>query len=194
MIDGQHRITAFSKLNTIRNQSDQITVPNVRIEKGITNIREYLADINMVGHSWSTADKICVSTIATGSKLLAKVNELIKAGYTATTATLICTGRLTPKQLKELIITGKTDELPNETDALKKADKFLTITTAIVGNDMKLLRKRYFINGFNSFAAARTEDEAFEALNKLSKSDFESVHEDNEFVEKLKNVLQQKAA
>lgn len=194
VIDGQHRITAFSKLNASRSQADQIIIPNVHIEKNITNVSEYLADINMVGHSWSTADKICVSAIATGSKLLAKVNELIKAGYTATTATLICTGRLTPKQLKELIITGKTDELPNETDALKKADKFLTITTAIVGNDMKLLRKRYFINGFNSFAAARTTDEAFEALNKLSKSDFESVHEDNEFVETLKNVLQQNAA
>lgn len=96
-------------------EADQITVPNVRIEKGIINIREYLADINMVGHSWNNADKVCVAAIATGNKLLAKVNELIKAKYTPTTAVLICIGkRITPKQLKELIATGKSDQLPNE--------------------------------------------------------------------------------
>lgn len=195
VIDGQHRITAFSKLNTIRSQSDQITIPNVHIESGIKNVSEYLADINMVGHSWNNADKVCVAAISTGSKALAKVNELIKAKYTPTTAVLICIGkRIAPKQLKELIVSGKTDQLPNEEEALKRADKFLTVTTSIVGNDMKLLKKRFFINGFKSFATARTEEEAFDALGKLTKSDFESVHEDNEFVEKLNNALQQKTA
>ncbi|WP_324354477.1 DUF5131 family protein [Dysgonomonas sp.] len=190
VIDGQHRITAFSKLNAIRNQSDQITVPNVRIEKGITNIREYLADINMVGHSWNNADKLCVSAISTGSKLLAKVNELIKADYTATTAVLICTGkRLTPKQLKELIITGKTDQLPDEEKALVKANKFLTITTAILGNDMKLLRKRYFINGFISAAKFFDEQKVFDALGKLILDDFKTTKEDSDFEEKLGKIL-----
>lgn len=149
----------------------------------------------MVGHSWNMGDKLCVSAIATGSKLLAKVNELIKAKYTPTTATLICTGkRITPNQLKELIITGRTDMLPNEEESLRKANEFLTITTSIVGDEIKLLKKRFFINGFNSFVAARTEEEGFEALKMLTKSDFESVHEDNEFVEKLKEALLQKAA
>lgn len=196
VIDGQHRITAFSKLNAIRSQADQITIPNVHIEKGLKNIREYLADINMVGHSWNNADKVCVAAIATGSKVLAKVNELIKAKYTPTTAVLICIGkRITPKQLKELIVTGKINQLvSDEEEALARADKFLTITTSIVGNDMTLLKKRFFINGFKNFATARTEKEAFDALGKLIKSDFEAVHEDNEFTEKLKAALQQKAA
>ena len=155
------------------------------------NVREYLADINMVGHNWSTADKICVSAIATNNQLLEKTNELIKEGYNASTAITICTGkRMKPAQLKDIITKGDTRLLPEVTTALARADKFVTTAMGITDMTVKVLTKRYFINGFNSFATAHTDDKAFEALENLSIDDFTSVSEDLEFVEKLKTAIQ----
>jgi hypothetical protein len=188
VLDGQHRISAFAKINANRTQENQIVIPNVHVKKGLKNVREYLADINMVGHNWSTADKICVSAIASNSKLLNKTNELIKDGFNASTAITICTGnRMTLAKLKKIIVNGDKSSLPtDETTALARADKFLTTAMSIQDMTIKILTKRYFINGFNSFAAARTEEEAFEALENLTINDFTSVSEDIEFVEKLK--------
>jgi hypothetical protein len=194
VLDGQHRITAFSKLNAIREAEKQVTIPNVHIKTGLKNVREYLADINMVGHNWSTADKVCVSAIASNSKLLDKANELIKDGFNASTAITICTGkRIKPAQLKKIITEGDTDTLPKEETALARAEKFITTAMGITDMSVKILTKRYYINGFNAFAAARTEDEAFKALGNLTINDFASVNEDNEFTEKLK-LASQKAA
>lgn len=191
VLDGQHRISAFSKLNSIRTADNQIVIPNVHVKSGIKNVREYLADINMIGHNWSAADKICVSAIATGNKLLSKINELIKEGYNASTATLICTGkRLKQKDLKALLSKGDISCLQDENqtfeERLNKAEKFITTAMSIEDMTTKILTKRYFINGFNSFATAHTEDKAFEALAKLTIDDFTSISEDLEFVEKLK--------
>ena len=106
----------------------------------------------------------------------------------------ICAGkRLKPTQLKNLILKGDKSCLPDETTALAKAEKFITMAMGISGMEIKVLTKRYFINGFNIFATARTEEEAFEALGKLTIDDFESVSEDIEFVEKLKTAIQEAA-
>jgi hypothetical protein len=194
VLDGQHRIKAFSKLNAVREPAKQITIPNVHIKSGLKNVREYLADINMVGHSWNHADKICVATIATNNPLLEKTNELIKEGYNASTAITICTGkRIKASQLKKMITKGDTSILPKIPQALAKADKFITIAMGIMGMSVKLLTKRYFIDGFNSYAAAHTEDEAFKALENLSLDDFTPVRDDTEFVEKLKEASQRAA-
>ncbi len=80
VLDGQHRISAFAKINAIRTEENQIVIPNVHIIK-VENVREYLANINMVGHNWSTADKVSVSAIASNSKVLDKVHELIKDDF-----------------------------------------------------------------------------------------------------------------
>jgi hypothetical protein len=187
VLDGQHRISAFAKFNAIRKLENQNVIPNVHIKKGLKSVREYLADINMVGHNWNTADKVCVSAIASNSKLLDKANELIKDGFNPSTAMTICTGkRLKPNQLKDLITKGEKNCLPDEIKSLERADRFITIAMGITEMSVTVLTKRYFINGFNSYAAAHTEDEAFEAMGKLTIDDFKSVKEDVEFVEKLK--------
>ena len=187
VLDGQHRTKAFAKINAIRTQENQIVIPNVHIKKELKNVREYLVDINMVGRSWSTADKICVSAISSNSKVLDKANELIRKKFNPSTAMTICAGkRLKPKQLKDLIVKGDKSCLPDETAALARADKFITTAMGIMDMKVKTLTKRYFINGFNSFAAAHSDDKAFEALAKLTLADFEDVKEDVEFVEKLK--------
>jgi len=185
VLDGQHRVTAFAKLNATRDSASQIVIPNVHIKTDI-KVREYLADINLIGHSWTAADKICVASISNNSPILNKVNELVKDGYNASTAVLICTGRkLKHNQLKAIIRNGDTSMLPDATASLAKANKFLTIALSIVGNDVKQLTKRYFIQGFNSYIASTSEAEAFTKLGKLTLNDFENVYESDDFVKKL---------
>jgi hypothetical protein len=196
VLDGQHRINAFAKFNSIKSLENQVIIPNVHVKKGLRSVREYLADINMIGHSWDTADKICVAAINNNSPILNKINELKKDGYNASAAMTICAGkRLKPSELKDIISKGDKSSLPtDEAKAVARAERFITTAMQIADMDVKTLTKRFFINGFNHFAAARTEDEAFKALEKLGKDDFDSIHEDKEFIEKLKTALQQKAA
>lgn len=191
VLEGQHRTKAFAKLNAIRTFENQITIPNVRIKTKI-NVREYLADINMVGHNWSMADKVCVSAISTENKLLLKVNELIKAGYNVSTATLICTGkRLKNSELKALLSKGDTsclkDEKVSVEERLERAEKFITTAMTIQEMTPKILTKRYFIKGFNSYAISiGSYDTAFSQLAKLTIEDFKETKEDEDFIEKLR--------
>ena len=194
VIDGQHRICAFAKLNAIRSLENQIMIPNVHIKKDLKNVREYLADINMIGHNWSAADKVCVSAIATGNKLLVRINGLIKEGYNVSTATMICTGkRLKPTDLKALLSKGDTsclnDEQLSVDEKLDRAEKFITTAMSIQDMSIKILTKRYFIKGFNSYAKAiGCYDTAFSALGKLTVEDFKATIEDEDFIEKLKSA------
>lgn len=189
VLDGQHRISAFAKLNAIKDADNKILIPNVHIKKGLDNIGEYLADINLIGHSWNTADKICVSAISTQNLLMKKINNLIKEGFNASTAVMICTGKkLTPKQLKAMLSNGDTSILPDMESALERAEKFLTIAQSIDGMSNKILTKRYFIKGFNSYAKSTSDEKAFEALSKLNIDNFLETHEDEEFIVKLREA------
>ena len=193
VLDGQHRISAFAKLNAIRTQANEIVIPNVHIKTELKNVREYLADINMVGHNWNTADKVCVSAIATENKLLVKVNELIKEGYNASTATMICRGKiLKSAELKALLSKGDTSCLKDKKlsvdEMLDRAEKFITTAMSIQDMTIKLLTKRYFIKGFNSFAKSTDYKTAFSALEKLTVEDFKATIEDDDFIEKLKSA------
>ncbi|MBD8348796.1 hypothetical protein [Dysgonomonas sp. HGC4] len=192
VLDGQHRIIAFSKLNAVKPAADKITIPNVRIKAVNENVGKYLASINLAGHSWTTADKICVSSIITDNKLLIKANELIKEGFNASTAILICTGkRLTASQIKKMLSKNDTSTLPKGNDldeALNRAEKFYTICMSKTGITTKILTKRFFINGFNSYAASTSDDTAFEGLNRLYLSDFECVREDVHFISALRKA------
>ena len=189
VLDGQHRITAFAKLNAIKDSTNQIAIPNVHIKKNV-KVREYLADINLNGRNWTAADKICVAAINNNNPLLDKINELLKEGYNASTAILICTGiRLKHNQIKAIIREGDTSMLPDSTAALATANKFLTTAYSILGNDIKTLTKRYYIQGFKSFiSAGHTEQEAIEALDKLTPQDFENIYESDDFLKVLAAV------
>lgn len=191
VLDGQHRITAFSKFNAVRDAASQAIIPNVRIKTGLKSVREYLASINMVGRSWNTADKVCVSAITSNSKVLDKADELIREGYNPSTAMSICLGRrLKPKQLNDLISKDDKSCLPtDEAKAVARAERFITLGMGIDEMEVRVLTKRYFIDGFNLFAEARTEEEAFKAFGKLTIKDF-NVHEAKEFVTKLKEAIQ----
>ena len=197
VLDGQHRITAYSKLNSIKASNEQITVPNVHVKSGIKNIREYLADINMVGHHWNMGDKICVSAISTRNKTLKKINELIKDGFNATCAVVICTGkRLSASRINSILVNGDTkglfkeDEKRSEKEMLDFADKFITTAMSINGMKTELLTKRYYIDGFMSFAEMGKD--AFKALSKLNINDFKGVRQTYDFVTNLNQALKRK--
>ena len=196
VLDGQHRISAFSKLNAIKEEKDRIAVPNIHIKSGLKNIREYLADINMVGHHWNMGDKVCVSAIATNNKTLRKINELIKSGMNASTASTICTGkRLSAKQIKNILVKGDTStlfkekETRTEKEMLEFADKFVTTAMSVTDMTPKILATRHFIDGFNSFVITKKEKKAFEALSNLTIEDFKGVHDSNDFVMNLEKAL-----
>ena len=195
VLDGQHRICAFAKLNASRTPENQVEIPHVYIRKDIKNVREFLAKINLVGHNWSITDKTCVSAITTGSKVLDKVHELISKGFMASTAMTIYLGyRLTPKQLDNILDNGDIECLPQgqeEADAIERAERFVTTAMGITNMSVKILKKRYFIDGFNSFATARTEEEAFEALGKLTINDFgKNILHHRDFIKRLNAALQ----
>ncbi len=192
VLDGQHRVSAFYQLNEQKLKSEKIIIPNVKIKKIEGNVGEYLASINTAGHSWTKADTICVSAIITENPILTMINKLIKEGFNATTAVMICLGkRLTASQLKKLMSKKDTSFLPKNEDeqkALKRANKFYTTCMKITGMNVKMLTKRYFITGFNSFATSISDDVAFKALEQLIITDFESIRESDELVAKLKEA------
>jgi hypothetical protein len=211
-VDGQHRSVAFSLLNSTKSPNEQICVPNVRIKrdaKYINNLREYLAQINMTGHNWNTKDKVRVSSMNTENKILFKINELMDNEIPASTAVKICTGKkLTTAQINKILRTGDTSVLykkgttqkgkkaveiskeeitKKEPVMLKRANDFVNTCLGIV--KIEVLKKRYYIDGFNYFSKSHSEDKAFEALSKLTKSDFTNISDDEDFVENLRKAL-----
>lgn len=188
VIDGQHRVSAFTKLNSVRD--NKITIPDVLIKEGVENIREYLADLNTVGHNWDTSDKMCVAAIATENETLIKIHELIKIGFNASTAIFMCTGgkRLSAKQMNNILI-GDTSCLPRESEYnLLIAEKFMIEGLAIENMTAKILSKRYFVRGFLLFVESTSKEEAFIALNKLNISHFKGVNDELVFIQNLRAV------
>lgn len=191
VLDGQHRICAFSKLNSVRmSDEDKILIPDVLIKTGISDIREYLANMNTVGHDWDTSDKMCVAAISSENPTLLKIYELIKKGFNASAAITMCTGgkRLTAKQMND-ILSGDTSCLPTGyTESLRIAEKFVVEGLAIDKMSPKMLSKRYFVKGFLSFIKFTPEKEAFSALKNLTIKDFKDVDDDLMFLDKLKTA------
>ncbi len=194
VLDGQHRVSAFSRLNNTRAREDQLTILTVYIKSGIENVGEYLASLNMVGKSWSSSDKISVAAISTGNAVMKKIDELIKKGFNGSTAVLICIGKkISPAKLRAMLEKGDTSFLDdiNSEEMIARADKFVTEGMSVEGMTTKILTKRYFITGFNNFAKAHNDSKAFEALSKLKLEDFANIREYNQtdFIERLKNAI-----
>ena len=72
ILDGQHRGTAFAKLNAIKGG---IVIPNVFV-KEVENIGEYLVNINTVGN-WDKKDRLTVAALTSEEALFKNMAELI---------------------------------------------------------------------------------------------------------------------
>lgn len=191
ILDGQHRSTAFAKL--IATGKYQNLIPNVHV-RDIENVGEYLVDINNVGSSWDKRDKLVVASLTTKDELFQNVAELLNEGFNPSTAMLIYTGKSLPdkqvnKALKgEKIIFQKGVEIN-----IERGNKFINLCKA-ANMSVSFITKRYFIKDFNSYAKSTSEEQAFEALNKLkelnyTEANWKEIKEEDDFIEILKEAL-----
>ena len=192
ILDGQHRCTAFAKLVATGKYTE--TIPNVYM-RDVENVGEYLVDINNVGSSWDKKDRLVVASLTTKDGLFQNVAELLNEGFNPTTAMLIYTGKsLSDKQVNKAL-KGEEITFPKGTEInIERGNKFINLCKA-AKMDVSFITKRYFIKDFNSYAKSTSEEQAFEALNKLkelnyTEANWKEVKEEDDFIEILKEALE----
>ena len=192
ILDGQHRCTAFAKLVATGKYTE--TIPNVYV-RDIENVGEYLVDINNVGSSWDKKDRLVVASLTTKDELFQNVAELLNEGFNPSTAMLIYTGKsLSDKQVNKAL-KGEEITFPKGTEInIERGNKFINLCKA-AKMDVSFITKRYFIKDFNSYAKSTSEEQAFEALNKLkelnyTEANWKEVKEEDDFIEILKEALE----
>lgn len=164
ILDGQHRSKAFAKLNII--SGNTYTIPNVHV-KEVENIGAYLVDINGVGTSWSQKDRVTVAALTADDELFTNVAELLDEGFNQSTAMLIFTGKKLSNGQISHALKGEEFTLPKDAKInIERGQRFVTLCKA-ASIKVQFITKRYFIDGFNSYATATNEETAFEALAKL---------------------------
>lgn len=189
ILDGQHRGTAFAKLAAA---GEKIEIPNVYI-RNKENIGEYLVDINDAAKSWDNKDKFAVAGLTAKDEALITISEKIEEGFNPSTTALIYLGKKLSSKLLNLVLKSEEVKYPKGTSFNKeRGDKFIILCKA-AGMEVNLITKRYYIDGFNSYAASTNEDTAFEALKEIGKlKDFQkrikAVKDGNDFIQLLKEV------
>lgn len=193
ILDGQHRSTAFAKLNSV---SGDIVIPNVfvkEIKDMGENVGGYLEEINRIGN-WDMKAKVGVAALTSKDKLFENMDELIQQGFNPTTAGLIYTKKNIPEKTLNKVLKGGEYKLPKDAIVdIKRGNDFITLCKA-ANISVPYLTKRYFIKGFNSYAKVHGEEQAFEALEKLKQLELndeklKQVKEDDDFQAMLQEAL-----
>lgn len=189
ILDGQHRCKAFAQLIAA---GQDLTIPNVHF-RDVKNVGEYLTDINQVGN-WKTNDKVTVAALVNPEdKLLTAIADRLKEGFNYSSTCQIYTGKKLPKKTLNNALKGQPYVLPKSANVdIERGNKFITLCQAA---EMKaeLITKRYFIEGFNSFALSTSDETAFKALENLPKvtdkdTKLKEVQEGNQFIVLLKEA------
>ena len=192
ILDGQHRSTAFAKL--IATGEYQNLIPNGHVSD-IENVGEYLVDINNVGSSWDKRDKLVVASLTTKDELFQNVAELLNEGFNPSTAMLIYTGKSLPDKQVNKALKGEKIIFPKGVEInIERGNKFINLCKA-ANMSVSFITKRYFIKDFNSYAKSTSEEQAFEALNKLkelnyTETNWKDIKEEDDFIEILKEALE----
>ena len=190
ILDGQHKTTAFAKLNSVKGN---VVIPNVAV-RDITNVGEYLVNINTIGN-WSKEDRVSVAALTSDEELFKSMANLIKEGFNPTTTGLIYTRKSISEKVLAKVLKGEEYKLPKDTIVdIKRGDNFITLCKAANIN-VPYLTKRYFIKGFNSYAKVHGEEQAFKALDKLKQLELTDeklklIKEDDDFQVMLQNALE----
>lgn len=167
VFDGQHRTIALMQLAST-GKAIYATIPNVHL-KGINaeNVGEYLVDINNIGTSWTAKDKMIVAALTKKDELFENIAERLKEGFNPSTAALIYTKKKIGATLLNKILKSEEYNLPQGAVIdIERGNKFINICKS-AGMGIKKLTNRFYIGGFNQFATARSDEDAFEALNNL---------------------------
>ena len=160
ILDGQHRCCAFARLVAADEKYD---IPNVHI-RNAENIGAYLVDT-----SWNNKDRISVAALTAKehSDLFSNIAMLMNQGFNPSAASMILAKvKLSTKAIKQAL-KGEHIKLPQRAEIkIERGHKFVTLCNA-AGITTAFVTKRYFIEGFNSYAASNGEEKAFEALQEL---------------------------
>ena len=189
VLDGQHRSKAFAQLNAT---GTEYVIPNVHI-KEVENIGKYLITINRAGSHWDKRDKFAIAQLTAGTEPFTSIANRIAEGFNPSTPMLIYTGKKISDSVLNKVLKGEPYKLNSKAVVdIEKGDKFITLCKA-AGMSVELITKRYFIEGFNSFASATNEEDAFKALENLSKvkdkdTRLKEVKEGDQFIVLLKEA------
>lgn len=167
VLDGQHRTIALMQLASTGKER-YATIPNVHLKEiNAENVGEYLVDINNVGTSWTAKDKMIVAALTKKDELFENIAERLKEGFNPSTAALIYTKKKIGTALLNKILKSEEYNLPQGAVVdIERGNKFINICKS-AGMGIKKLTNRFYIGGFNQFATARSDEDAFEALNNL---------------------------
>ena len=189
ILDGQHRSIAFARINAT---GETCVIPNVRIKEK-ENIGEYLVEINRVGN-WDTKDKITVAALVNKEdELLNVMAKRMEEGFNPSTLGLIYAKKKLSDKATSLALKGEEYTLPQGAEInIERGNKFITLCQ-MAGIEVKELTKRYFIEGFDGYSTATSENKAFEALKKLGElkdkeKKFKDIKSGNDFIALLKKV------
>lgn len=193
ILDGQHRCCAFARLVAADGKYE---IPNVHI-RNKENIGAYLVDINETGTSWNNKDRLSVAALTAKehSDLFSNIAMLMSQGFNPSAASMILAKvKLSTKAIKQAL-KGEHIKLPQRTEInIERGHKFVTLCNA-AGITTAFVTKRYFIEGFNSYAASNGEEKAFEALQRLrnlnlSEKDLKSISAGDDFSALLKKAIE----
>lgn len=180
---------AFAKLNAADVKCE---IPNVYI-RNKENIGEYLVEINDAAKSWDNKDKFTVAGLTSKDEVFKTIADAIQEGINPSTAAKIYIRKSIPTKMLNKVLSGEEFELPKDAEFDKKrGDKFITLCKA-AEMPISLITKRYFIDGFNSYASSTTEENAFHALSQLGnlvdkEKELKKVKQNDDFIKLLKMV------
>lgn len=192
VLDGQHRCKAFAQLNAT---GAEYVIPNVHIRE-VEDVAKYLIDINKAGSHWDKRDKFVIAQLTAGAEPFTSIADRIAEGFNPSTPMLIYTGKRISDSVLNKVLKGEPYKLNSKAVVdIARGDKFITLCKA-AGMGVELITKRYFIEGFNSFVSATSEEDAFKALENLSKvtdkdTRLKEVKEGDHFVVLLKEAKNQ---
>lgn len=191
ILDGQHRGMAFAKLVAA---GKGYKIPNTRV-RSVENVGEYLVDINGTGTSWSNKDRLVVAALTAGNHkdLFASMADLINEGFNPSTSSIIFTGKKLSNNLIKKALKGDDVTLPKDAKVdIERGHRFVTLCKA-ANISVMFATKRYFIDGFNSYATLTSDEDAFKALDamknlKLKESRLKEVKDNDCFITLLKEA------
>lgn len=189
VLDGQHRSKAFAQLNAT---GTEYVIPNVHI-KEVENVGKYLITINRAGSHWDKRDKFAIAQLTAGTEPFTSIANRIAEGFNPSTPMLIYTGKRIPDSVLNKVLKGEDYKLNSKAVVdIERGDKFITLCKS-AGMSVELITKRYFIEGFNSFALSTSDEEAFKALENLPKvtdrdTRLKDVKEGDQFIVLLKEA------
>lgn len=192
ILDGQHRCNAFARIIATEQNYE---IPNAYI-RNEDNIGAYLVDINETGTSWNNKDRINVAALTAKehSELFSNIATLMSEGFNPSTASMIYTKKkLSTKSIKQAL-KGEPIKLPQGAEInIKRGNDFVTLCKA-ANIQMPFVTKRYFIEGFNSYAASNGDEKAFKALQclrnlNLSERDLKAISSGDDFSVLLRKAI-----